>query len=185
MSVQFKNLELNLGKFHLGPLNFESASSGIHLIKGANGTGKTSLLRILMSRTAPTAGEIMGAQMEVGVVGVEPWMMGSWTVKENIEWFSQLLGRKPTAQNLEKISKFYEQRFDRLSLGQRRQVELSFALAMNFKILLLDEPLSPLDHEQRKIYSDLITQAATQNLIFITTHQENEFSDKAAKVLSL
>jgi ABC-type multidrug transport system ATPase subunit len=186
MSVILKDLRLQLGNFKLGPLSFESAESGVHLVRGSNGSGKTSLLRMLMGRLPSFSGTIEGVSFPLGSVGVEPLMMGSWSVRENINWFSDLLGKKPDPSSLEKISPWMEKRFDHLSLGQRRQVELSFILSMNFKILLLDEPLSPLDQNQRKIYSEAIEkQASLGSLVFVTSHQENEFTQNPTKVISL
>ena len=75
------------------------------------------------------------------------------------------------------------QRVDHLSQGMKRQAELSLVLALPFRTLFLDEPLSPLDRRQREIYAQKIVQAATDRLILLTTHFEEELFGKPKGIL--
>jgi ABC-type multidrug transport system ATPase subunit len=185
MSVQIQNLRIALGQFRLGPLDLDLPDQGVVLVRGANGSGKTSLLKTLMGRLRLQEGVITGVNFPAATVGIESLLMGSWTVKQNIHWFSQLLKMRPNQDQLKHISPLLHQQVFHLSTGMKRQVELSFALSMEFPTLFLDEPLNPLDRKQRDYYIPEIFKKAEGSLIFMTSHYEAELKDYPTRVVTL
>ncbi|MDB5037575.1 MAG: transporter related [Bacteriovoracaceae bacterium] len=184
MSVVLNQLETSLGDFRLGPLSAEFSDVGLHLIRGKNGAGKTTLLRTLLGRLRKTAGTIVGLQFPIGVIGVEPLLIGSWTVTENAKWLSQLL-QKSSSVIPSELSHLALQRVDHLSQGLKRQVELSLLLSFNLPTLFLDEPLSPLDRAQREFYAEKVKKAAAKSFVLMTTHFEEDLFGKPIQVLEL
>lgn len=172
MSVVIRDLKFQLSDFSFGPQSFEFGDHGLFLIRGKNGSGKTSFLRCLLGRIRSSSGEVQGLRFPIATCGLEPLFVGSWTVKENIDWLLKLgnLAYEDKAdlhskQNLRK-------RFDRLSLGQRRQAELNFALHISTPVVFLDEPFTHLDQEHLALAAEEIQRASRTRLILMTSHQE-------------
>lgn len=190
MPLRLQNVEFAISHFHLGPLNHEWADGSLHIIRGKNGSGKTSLLRLLMKRLTPLKGEISGVKTPIAPVGIDPVCMGSWTVRENIRWLENLSGLKSDPSQWDRLLPILEKPFYFLSEGLKRQVELTFFLSSAFPLLLLDEPLSPLDQEQKKYFKSRLIQKAHEGAtILMTSHDEEDISELSSatggSVLSL
>lgn len=183
MALSLKNYEVHVGPFKLGPLNFQSDPVGCYFIRGRNGSGKSSLLRSLIGRVR-SRGHRSGLEFPVGTVGLEPILIGSWNLIEN--WnFLRNLARRSQAKFPEPLRELKEHRFDHLSQGWQRQIELRFILALELPTLFLDEPLSPLDRESRPHFADLIAEAAQKRLILMTSHFEEDLRIQPKGILEL
>ena len=185
MGMNLNNLVVSIGHFKLGPLNFEFPETGICLVRGSNGSGKTTLFRSLMGRLRLGSGNLSGLKFPIGMIGVEPLLMGSWTVKENFKWFSKLAGHSHSDELYERCKPLFHQKASHLSTGLMRQVELSIILSLNFPTLFLDEALSPLDTKQRAFFFDKIREKAKSSLVLMTTHHEDELMHAPDKILEL
>ncbi len=184
MAVQLERWEVKLGSFHLGPLSFQFEDTGLYLIRGKNGAGKTSLLRSLLGRIH-AQGKLQGLKFPIGTVGLEPLLFGSWTVKENFVWIQKLMNLEQIQNLPHALKPTSQKRFSLLSQGWKRQVELTFALYLPFECLFLDEPLSPLDADTRPVFSEQIDQLAQKKLIIMTSHFEEDLKSKPKGVLEL
>jgi|GEM_PF-4487185 len=178
---------LKRGHFSLGPIDFQVAPGSINLIVGRNGAGKTSLLQLIMSRLKPVSGEIQGNQIQLGSLGVENILIESWTVEENLHWYSALSQRETLHDFLQDIRPLFPQKVSHLSSGMRRLVELSIILSQSFSLYLLDEAFSHLDHEYRDLFESKFEELRKQGSSFILTcHSKNDFKNlKADNILTL
>jgi ABC-2 type transport system ATP-binding protein len=79
-----------------------------------------------------------------------------------------------------------QQRFDRLSMGQRKKAYLAFALACNVELLLLDEPTNGLDITAKAALRSILAAYADESkTILISTHQAHDIENLVDRVVIL
>lgn len=164
-------------------LSLEMMPSTITAILGPNGCGKTTLLRALCGTLALREGTV-GADAHIGYV---PQALNADHAYSAIEMVllgrSRFLGRfnSPGRRDIDRareclsevgLSAIAEQRYDRLSGGQRQLVLLARALASDCRALVLDEPASALDLANQGVVLRLIQRLAHthQLAVLFTTH---------------
>jgi len=184
-NISLKDLKIQLGVFTLGPFSFDFPVGSLSLIRGANGSGKTSLLRCLLGRIRQSAGHINGLPHQIGSVGSEGLLMTSWTVEQNWNFILGLLGKK-TEPLPSALSLIRSKRVSHLSLGQRRKAELLSLFSLSLPLYLLDEPFSPLDQSERHFFLNELKALKTKGVtIIMTTHDEDLLTEKPAAILEL
>jgi NitT/TauT family transport system ATP-binding protein len=136
-------------------------AGGIVALIGPNGSGKSTLLRVLAGLLRPTAGtvhidgaEISGPDTRIGLVFQEPRLLPWRSSADNITYPLELAG-VPAAARVERLATLVQlmglepsavgARPSELSGGTRQRVALARALALEPRVLLLDEPFSALD----------------------------------------
>lgn len=167
-------------------------------IAGANGSGKTSLLRILCGLLLPSAGEVrwQGQKIErlkeeytrhLVYLGHAPAVKDDLTPVENLEIACRLAGFAPVQARagLQRLGVPEDVPVRKLSQGQRRRAALArLVLSEHVPLWLLDEPYAALDVQAAGIVDALIAQhAARGGAVIFTTHQETGAA--ATRVLEL
>lgn len=167
-----------------------SLDEGQHLtVVGASGCGKSSLLRLIAGLQAPTEGQIRfagqkmtGPRPDLAIVfqdyGLFPWK----TVEENIRLPGQLHHHSLNKDQLEKLLQSLDLTAVRkhypgeLSGGQKQRTALGRAMAMQPKLLLMDEPFSALDPAMRHQCYDLFRKyiGTSSMATIIVTHSPEE-----------
>lgn len=136
---------------------------------GPDGAGKTTTLRMLAGVIAPTAGSatVLGfdvvrdgdrARRQVGYVAQRFSLYGDLTVEENIRFFAQVYGLRPSEWTtwadeilaFSGLAEFQKRLADDLSGGMRQKLALSCALIHRPHVLLLDEPTAGVDPVSRR-----------------------------------
>ena len=146
----------------------------ISALVGPNGAGKTTLLRLLAGLAAPTAGQavVLGGAprqdpaylAEIGFLAQEIPLYRRFTAQDHIDIGAHLNPRwdgESVRARLDGLKIPLDQPVGTLSGGQRAQVALTLTLAKRPKLLLLDEPLAPLDPLARRNFLATLTEAAT------------------------
>ena len=162
-------------------------------IAGANGSGKTSLLRTLCGLLAPARGEVRWQgrpirelkedfSRDLVYLGHAPAVKDELTPAENLDVACRLAGLRPSADRisaaLERFGVSEEKAARKLSQGQRRRSALArLLLSEAIPLWLLDEPFSALDAAATRLVEDLISAHVLRgSCVVYTTHQEVSFT---------
>jgi heme exporter protein A len=171
-------------------LNFSLPAGSLLQAFGPNGSGKTSLLRIVCGLAAPAAGEVRWEGTNIRRLGEEYCAQIAYVahqngVKDELDPIENLrissgvagnaLSKREAQAVLERVGLGKQQHLAArlLSAGQRRRLALSRLLASRARLWVLDEPLASLDDDgatlARKLISEHLTSAG---MAIIATHQE-------------
>ncbi len=208
MSIEIRNVSKKFGDFHaLRNVSLDIHSGELMALLGPSGCGKTTLLRIIAGLETADAGSILFAgedttgvqvrERQVGFVFQHYALFRHMTVFENVAFGLRVKPRsqRPSEEQIKR--KVHEllslvqldwlaDRFpSQLSGGQRQRIALARALAVEPKVLLLDEPFGALDAKVRKelrrwlrrLHDDLDVTS-----IFVT-HDQEEALEVADRVV--
>lgn len=184
LSVQFKNGTKALSHADL------VIREGIYGLLGENGAGKTTLMRVLTTIIKPTDGQVIlnGTELKVEnygkiqkKIGYLPQELGLYpglTVRESLEYIGGLSGvgkqdcRKRIDYYLEKmsLSEHQKKKNRQLSGGMKRRVGLIQALLNDPEILIVDEPTTGLDPEERIRIRNLLVDFSKGRTVLFSTH---------------
>lgn len=184
-------------------INFTLNAGGLMQVNGPNGSGKTSLLRMICGLTRPDYGEITwhGEAInslnglyygELTFIGHLSGTKDDLTALENLHISSALSGAQITDKQardaLDHIGltgrEFLPAKV--LSQGQRRRVALARLLVSQTKLWVLDEPLAALDVNAVQLMQKLLEQHLKQGgMIVMTTHQNIDISAASTVQLQL
>jgi len=173
-------------------VNFNLQAGELMQVHGPNGSGKTSLLRILCGLSNPALGEISWSGTEIRALGHEylsnltyighlSGTKDDLTVLENLRISSALAGVQITEEQARealsciglKGREFLPAKV--LSQGQRRRVALARLLVCKTKLWILDEPLAALDVAAVQLVQKLLEKHLTNGgMVVMTTHQDLE-----------
>lgn len=186
-------------------ISFDVEEGELYAFLGENGAGKSTTINMLTTVLQKTSGRAVIAGHELGkeddeirkvngIVFQNSVLDKKLTVRENLITRGSYYGlsKKQVEQRLEPFSERFEmkeiwnRRYDKLSGGQRRRVDIMRALINEPKILFLDEPTTGLDPKSRKLVWDYINYLRKEHglTIFLTTHYMEETRD-ADRVLIL
>ena len=173
MSIEVKNLAKRFGQTVVcDNLNLNIPSGELVALLGPSGSGKTSLLRIIAGLETPDSGTVLFngedtthvavRERNVGFVFQHYALFGHMTIFENVAFGLRVrpkATRPPEAEIRKKVTELLKlvqldwiaDRYPhQLSGGQRQRIALARALAVEPKVLLLDEPFGALDAKVRK-----------------------------------
>jgi heme ABC exporter ATP-binding subunit CcmA len=168
----------------------------ILVLKGANGAGKTSLLRVIAGLLPLAAGEatVLGLdptvearqlRRRVGLLGHGNGLYDDLTVEENVRFVARA-ARLPKAaadDAMERLGvggRLLLLPAGKLSAGQRRRVALATLLVRRPQLWLLDEPHAGLDPEHRELLDTLLKDVAKEGATVVVASHEARTSDVLA-----
>jgi heme exporter protein A len=164
-------------------LDFEVGSSEVLAVTGQNGSGKTSLLRLIAGLLMPTEGTIAleggGAELtlpeQAHYLGHRDALKPALSVTENLSFWQNFLGGETSNADvsLKAVGIDHAAHLPAayLSAGQRRRLSLARLLAVRRPLWLLDEPTAALDATGQELFSGLMRDhLARGGLIVAATH---------------
>jgi heme exporter protein A len=168
-------------------LSFELNSGEVLRISGQNGSGKTSLLKIIAGLNTSELGSIVfdqnksnseTYQIETLYLGHYAALSSELSCIENLEYLTNLNTEilSPNFHDALKevgLENYEHEPAGNLSAGQKRRVALSLLFISQSKVWLLDEPFTALDSDGIKIIENQIEKhCANGGLCILTTHQD-------------
>jgi sulfate transport system ATP-binding protein len=210
MSIQIEDIRKRYGSFTaLAGVSLTVASGELMALLGPSGSGKTTLLRIVAGLETPDGGSILlhgeestehsASERGIGFVFQHYALFRHMTIFENVAFGLRVQsGRlRPSREKIrERVRELlglvqldsYAQMYpEQLSGGQRQRVALARALAVQPKVLLLDEPFSALDAKVRKELRDWLRRIHDELHVttVLVTHDQEEALEVADRVAIL
>lgn len=191
MSIDARRSELHVegttcirgGRVLFRDLSFRVEAGKALCIEGANGVGKTSLLRVLGGFLTPAAGIVRIGDVDdpdergklVGWLGHQDGVKPQMTVRETLSFFAQLYrsDRKvDAAMEAVGLARLADLPGQYLSAGQKKRVALARLKLCGRPLWLMDEPLASLDVAGKRIAADLIAaHCAGGGTAIVATHE--------------
>ena len=196
ISIQELNKVYDNGKHALSNINIE-IENGMFGLLGPNGAGKSTLMRILVTLMNPTSGSVFVNQMDLSknrgeirnMLGYLPQDFRFFTklkTWEFLDYAARLSGLRNKKQRLQKVDMWLEKvglfdvrerNADKLSGGMKRRLGIAQALIGDPKILVVDEPTTGLDPEERIRFRNLMSDMSNQDaIIILSTHIVGDIS---------
>jgi ABC-2 type transport system ATP-binding protein len=183
-------------------LTIEVEPQTIFAFLGANGSGKSTTIRMLIGLLTPTAGtiEVDGIDViqrprrvrdHIGYMGQKVSLYQGLSVRENVEFYAGLYGlagpelehRWGALGERFSLREAENEKTQDLPAGVRQRAGLAVAILHHPRVLFLDEPTAGVDVHTRGLFWDLIREEVDAGVTaFVTTHflEEVEYCDRAA-----
>lgn len=184
-SLHIAGLHKRYGKKEvLRGVDLEAFPGTVTAILGANGCGKTTLMRCLLGLHVPDAGSIRvmredarngtSYRRHIGYMSQSPGFPENLTVREITRLVESVRRKRADFAPSQQfgIAGFLDQKWKTLSGGMKQKVNAALALAFDAQVLVLDEPTASLDPASRiHLMNALRTEKAKGRSILLTTHR--------------
>jgi ABC-2 type transport system ATP-binding protein len=198
MKIEIKGLNKIYpnGKHALKDVNM-TIENGLFGLLGPNGAGKSSLMRILVTLMKPSSGQILfnGLDLQknrkeirtmLGYLPQDFRFFAQLRTYEFLDYIARLAGMTSSSKRKEAVERMLEEvglyearnRFaNNLSGGMKRRLGIAQALIGDPKIIIVDEPTTGLDPEERIRFRNLLTRITDRDVIIIlSTHIVGDIS---------
>ena len=194
--LAFRDVYLSFDRPILKGVSFDLEQGTTKIILGGSGSGKTTILRLILGLLKPDSGsigvlgsevagmtedEMLAVRLKVGMVFQEGALFDSQTVGQNVGYRliedglpeEEVEERVREMLGFVELSPFYDRMPSELSGGQRRRVAVARALAARPRIILYDEPTTGLDPITATTITDLIVKVRDLDGVtsILVTHQ--------------
>lgn len=195
IAVKTESLTRKFGKFvAVDAVSIEVKKGEIFGFLGANGAGKTTMIRMLCGLLKPSDGKGTVAGFDVykqpeqikqniGYMSQKFSLYDDLTIRENIEFYGGIYGlekdvidrRRDRLLQQVGLTDIADSMTKDIPVGFKQRLALGTALLHDPPIIFLDEPTSGVDPEARRSFWDLIYQTAEDGkTVFVTTHFMDE-----------
>ncbi|MCB9894929.1 MAG: ABC transporter ATP-binding protein [Planctomycetes bacterium] len=204
MKLVAEGITKSWGATHvLRGLDFTAEPGSLTALTGANGTGKTTFIRVLATILRPDDGSLslgeLGYRSDalkvrglIGYLGHESMLDAAMTMRENLNMFGRLYGLADAASRASDLIQRFEATafadlpISELSRGQEQTAALSRALMHDPRLLLLDEPSTGLDKSARgRLWQAAREQAKAGAVVIFSTHDHDSAADVADRVVEM
>ena len=203
-AVELHNLSRRYGAVYvLRNINLSVSAGKTVVLRGGNGAGKTTFLRLLSSKLRPSRGggsvfghdllkESAQVRSRIAYLTVLGGSYGTLSALENLEFAAKLYGERLSGEELEGLLArvgLFEAK-DKLvrtfSSGMKKRLGVARLLLSSADLWLLDEPYAALDEDGKALIDDLLVQAKTQGkTVMMASHDLERSAQFADSVLEL
>lgn len=201
--IRLRSAVALVGQFPvLAGVNLDVAGGDVVLLRGANGAGKTSILRVCAGLLRVAAGEawVLGCDLvedqravrrKVGLLGHSTGLYDDLTVEDNLRFALRAAGAPtgPAAAALDLLGlrgRLVTTPVASLSAGQRRRLALAVLVARDPQLWLLDEPHAGLDAEYRDLLDQLIGDVARRGgTVVMASHEAERAGPLASRIVTV
>jgi ABC-2 type transport system ATP-binding protein len=199
--IKVDNLSFSYNKTQVlfDGLNFEMPAGNIYGLLGKNGAGKSTLLYLLSGLLFPKKGAIDSMAFNPGnrypqflqeiYLVTEEFTLPSLKMERFVKLYSPFYPRFNHSLFNGYLNEFNlprDKKLDALSYGQKKNFLLSFGLATDCKLLILDEPTNGLDIPSKSQFRKIIANAIHEERSFIiSTHQVRDMENLIDPILIL
>jgi heme ABC exporter ATP-binding subunit CcmA len=201
--IRFRSAVALVGRFPvLAGVDLDVDRGEIVLLQGANGAGKTSLLRACAGLLRVATGEavVLGADLvadpravrrRVGLLGHATALYDDLSAADNVRFAVRASGRRtgragPALDRMGLTGRLASTPVGALSAGQRRRAALAALLARDPELWLLDEPHAGLDAEHRDLLDGLVRDAVGRGAtVVIASHEQERSLSLAGRTVTL
>ena len=189
LTIQNISKSYHKGSLALDGVNF-SIPAGVYGLIGRNGAGKTTLLRILASVLTPSSGEVLvdgkpiseslsSYRKMLGYLPQNTKLMPQLNIVEFLEYMAMLKGIRDKTEMKYEVERCIEiaglgnerkKRLSKYSGGMLRRAGIAQALLGDPKIIIVDEPTTGLDPEERLHFLNLISSIGVDKIVILSTH---------------
>lgn len=206
MSILIENLTKKFGtSLILDHINLEIKTGSLIALLGPSGSGKSTLLKLIAGLECPDGGRIWLTGKNTNFLSIQERQIGfvfqnyalfkHLTVSQNIAYGLetqqankiQIRNRVQELLKLIQLESFADRYPVQLSGGQKQRIALARALAIEPKVLLLDEPFGALDFQVRKDLRNWLKklhEEVSMTTLFVT-HDQQEAMELAHEIIIL
>jgi ABC-2 type transport system ATP-binding protein len=166
---------------------------------GPDGSGKTTVIRMLCGITVPTSGElsvlgydvrtqINDVRKRIGYLSQKFSLYGDLTIDENIEFFAEIHGirnydaRRTELLDFMRLTKFRDRLADKLSGGMKQKLALACTLIHAPQVIFLDEPTTGVDPVSRRDFWKILSSLLKSGITIVMTTPYLDEAERCTRV---
>jgi ABC-2 type transport system ATP-binding protein len=198
--IHTANLSRKFGELYaVEGVEFEVREGEMFGIVGPDGSGKTTLMRMMCGILAPTAGTavVLGEDIlknpdrvkeQIGYLSQRFSLYGDLSIDENIEFFAEINGvydykaRRDELLEFTRLTPFRDRLGDKLSGGMKQKLALACTLIHTPKIIFLDEPTTGVDPVSRRDFWKILQSLLTQGITIVMSTPYLDEAERCARV---
>lgn len=205
MLLEVKEISKKYGTFPaLNPVSCHMESGELIGLVGSNGAGKTTFIKILSTLIKPTTGDIlldgksivkypMAMQKNIGYLPQDIAIYPNLSAVEFLMYISALkkVSKKEAVKQVDylletlRLTDVKNKRLSDCSGGMKQRVGIASALLGNPKIIIVDEPTTGLDPEERVILRNILSKLACSKIVLLSTHIISDIEAVATSIMVL
>ena len=179
------NLEKKYNDVIIDNVSIDMSKPGLYIFTGINGSGKSTILKILAGSIFKTSGKIQ-KDVSISYLPDKYTMPKLMSVVSYVELILDMYGKKTEASNLIGLYQIPKRRIGELSKGNQQKLGLLQILSNDTDCYILDEPLDGLDEFAKHLVKVIITEKIKNgSIILMSLHGKNLFNDLKPRIFEV
>jgi ABC-type lipoprotein export system ATPase subunit len=190
VAVALRDVEVDLDTTTIGPVSMTLRRGQITVITGRSGSGKTSVLSVILGASRPTRGHVDRLATSFGCAPQTAAFADQQTVADNIDLVRAIRLKQPgdggpALLEAMGLAGLVDRPAAALSGGERQRLGVARALAVEADVVVLDEPTSQLDRATARLISRAIRDSAHDGACVVCATHDEELIGVADQIIDL